>query len=65
MPGTSEVAKDLPSRLRAAAAAVSDAKKAWELRITQRDELAKLAGVAPGRVHAILTNSQRDEGDEG
>jgi plasmid maintenance system antidote protein VapI len=27
--------------------------------------VAKLVGVAPGRIHAILTNSQRDEGDEG
>lgn len=69
MPAVTEVAKDLPTRLRAAAAAVTDAKGAYDLRVRQRDELiveaiddhglsqiavAQLAGVVKGRISAIL-----------
>lgn len=75
MPVT-EVAKDLPARLRAAAAAVKDAKKAYELRLQQRDELiveaidehdmsqirvAELAGVAKGRISPILAKAGADD----
>jgi predicted XRE-type DNA-binding protein len=76
MSATTEVAQDLPSRLRKAAAAVGDAKGAYELRIRQRDQLvreaidehsmsqiavADLAGVAKGRISAILAKPDDDE----
>jgi len=76
MPASAEVAHDLPSRLRAAAAAVTDAKKAWDLRIKQRNAIiveaidehgmsqmavADLAGVVKGRISAILANSDDDD----
>lgn len=70
-----EVAQDLPARLKAAAADVSDTRKAHELSLAARDELivraidvegmsqkavADLAGVAKGRISAILASSQPD-----
>lgn len=76
MPGTTEVAQDLPTRLRKAAAAVVDARKAYELRLEQRDRLiveavdehemsqirvAELAGVAKGRISPILAKSGSHE----
>jgi predicted XRE-type DNA-binding protein len=76
MPAPTEVAKDLPARLRAAVAAVKDAKKAYELRIQHRDQLvreaideegmsqiavADLIGVAKGRISAILAKPDDDE----
>lgn len=73
-----EVAKDLPTRLRKAAAEARDAQKAAELRLEQRDELiveaidregmtqkavAALVGFTPGRIHAILLRRHRHEDD--
>lgn len=75
MPPT-EVAHDLPDRLRAAAAAVADAQSALTLRLKHRRELileaiddegmnhqevAKLIGVAKGRISAILAKPDDDE----
>ena len=77
MPAPTEVAQDLPTRLRASAAAVRDAKKAYDLRVKQRDQLvreaidehgmsqiavADLAGVVKGRISAIL--AKPDDEDE-
>lgn len=74
-----EVAKDLPTRLKAAAADVADTRKAHELSLAARDELiveaidvegmsqksvAALAGVAKGRISAILAGSQPDVGEQ-
>jgi len=74
-----EVAQDLPTRLRKAAAAVVDARKAYELRLQQRDELiveaidehdmsqirvAELAGVAKGRISPILAKASAGDDDE-
>jgi len=76
MPGLAEVAQDLPTRLKKSAAAVKDAKGSYELRIKQRDQLvreaidehgmsqiavADLAGVAKGRISAILAKPDDDE----
>lgn len=76
MPAPSEVAQDLPTRLRASAAAVKDAKKAYDLRVQQRDKLireaideegmsqikvADLAGVVKGRISAILAKPDDDD----
>jgi predicted XRE-type DNA-binding protein len=70
----SEVVQDLPTRL--AAAAVSDAQGALKLRLRHRRELileaidhegmshqavAKLIGVAKGRISAILAAPDDDE----
>jgi predicted XRE-type DNA-binding protein len=72
----SEVVQDLPTRLAAAAAAVSDAQGALKLRLRHRRELileaidhegmshqavAKLIGVAKGRISAILAAPDDDE----
>jgi len=76
MPAPSEVAQDLPTRLRAAAAAVKDAEAAVKLRHRHRNAIileaidehgmsqqavAKLAGVAKGRISAILANPGDDD----
>jgi predicted XRE-type DNA-binding protein len=76
MPAPTEVAQDLPTRLRAAATAVSDAKTAYDLRVRQRDQLvreaiddhgmsqiavAQLAGVVKGRISAILAKPDDDD----
>ena len=72
-----EVLPDLTPRLRAATAAVRDAKDAYELALQQRDELvveaidsgmsqkavAAIAGVAKGRISAILASSQAGDDD--
>lgn len=74
----SKVATDLPARLTAAAAAVDDARRAYQLALAQRDELvveaidhegmsqqsvAALIRVKKGRIHAILAGSQPDVGE--
>lgn len=71
-----EVAKDMPSRLRAAAAAVKDADDALRLKLKHRRELileaideqgmsqlqvAKLAGVAKSRISAILASPDDED----
>jgi predicted XRE-type DNA-binding protein len=71
-----EVAQDMPSRLRAAAAAVKDADDALRLKLKHRRELileaideqgmsqlqvAKLAGVAKSRISAILASPDDDD----
>jgi predicted XRE-type DNA-binding protein len=71
-----EVAQNLPARLKAAAADVGDTRKAYELSLAARDELiveaidvegmsqkavADLAGVAKGRISAILAKPDDDE----
>lgn len=76
MPAPVEVAKDLPARLRAAAAAVRDAEGALKLRLRHRRQLileaiddegmsqlevAKLAGVAKSRISAILASPDDEE----
>lgn len=76
MPATTEVARDLPTRLRKAAAAVADARKAYELSLELRDEIiveaidehdmsqiavAELAGVAKGRISPILAKAGAGE----
>jgi predicted XRE-type DNA-binding protein len=76
MPAPTEVAQDLASRLRAAAAAVKDAEGALRLRHQQRNRIiveaideegmsqmavADLAGVAKGRISAILAKPDDDE----
>lgn len=72
---TAEVLQDMPTRLRAAAAAVRDTKTAYDLALEGRDELvveaiddgmsqmtvADAIGVKKGRISAILANSQPDE----
>lgn len=73
------VAQDMPSRLRAAAAAVNDTGKAHRLALQHRRELifqavddegmhqrdvATLAGVAQSRVSAILATPDQDD-DQG
>lgn len=69
-----EVIPDLPARIRAAAAAVTDRKAAYVLALQQRNLLieqavdegmqqqavADLAGVRKGRISAILAGSQPD-----
>lgn len=76
MAATAEVAQDLPTRLRAASAAVRDADAAKRLRLKQRDELifeaidthgmtqlevAAIVGVAKGRISAILAHPGDEE----
>lgn len=76
MRAAAEVAQDLPTRLRKSAAAVKDAKSAYDLRVQQRDRLireaiddegmsqiavAELAGVVKGRISAILAKPDDDE----
>jgi predicted XRE-type DNA-binding protein len=76
MPVTAEVARDLPARLRKAAAAVADTRKAYQLALQQRDEIiveaidehdmsqikvAELAGVAKGRINPILAKAGADD----
>jgi len=70
-----EVLPDLTPRIKAAAAAVADAKEAYDLALEQRDQLivdaidggmsqqavATIAGVAKGRISAILASSQADD----
>lgn len=73
------VAEGYPERLRKAAAAVTDARDAYQLALAQRDELvvaavdlegmsqgavAELVGVRKGRISAILAGSQPEVGAE-
>jgi hypothetical protein len=73
-----EVAQDLPTRLRKARTVAADAKRAYELALEQRDALiveavddhamtqtavAELAGVAKGRITPILAKAGRDADD--
>lgn len=69
------VLTDLPARIKAAAADTRDAKEAYDLATEQRNRLiveavdggmtqqavAALAGVAKGRISAILAGSQADD----
>jgi predicted XRE-type DNA-binding protein len=76
MPAPTEVAQDLPTRLRKAAAAVADARKSYELALELRDQIiveaidehdmsqirvAELAGVAKGRISPILAKAGAGE----
>lgn len=70
-----QVLVDYRERIPAAAAAARDAKEAYDLRVKQRDELivaavdegmtqqavAALAGVAKGRISAILAKPGDDD----
>lgn len=75
MPAAAEVAQDMPTRLRKSREAVKDAKSAYDLRLTHwkglireaidehgmsQLEVAKLAGVAKGRISAILAEPDDD-----
>jgi hypothetical protein len=70
------VATEVAERLRKAAQHARDAEEAWKLAQRQRDEvvleavdvhgvpqkaIATIIGVAPGRIHGILSNSQTDD----
>lgn len=69
------VLTDLPTRIKAAAEETRDAREAYDLATEQRNkliveavdggmtqkEVATLAGVAKGRISAILAGSQADD----
>lgn len=76
MPAPVEVAQSLPTRLTAAAAAVTDAEGALRLRLKHRKQLileaidhegmshhqvAKILGVAKSRISAILASPDDDD----
>jgi hypothetical protein len=72
-----EVLADLPTRIRAARDVVNDRKKAYNLALAQwkdliveavdsgmtQTQVAAMAGVAKGRIHAVLVASQPDADD--
>lgn len=73
------VATDLPARLHQLAVEARDAEEAAKVALERRDRVvveavdvhgmpqsavAEIIGVAKGRIHGILVNSQRDAGEQ-